>query len=744
MARNLHLPIFLLSFTLLLSAASAQTGDKSKPKPPQVTAATKGKAGKTTPAKPEQEDAAAADLRMIKKPPLPEFHPQQPKRIQFDNGMVLFLQEDHELPLINGTAYIRGGSTSEAAEKVGLVSIYAGAWRTGGTKTKTGDQLDDELEARAAKIESGPGAVTTSLSFSCLKGDLDFVLDDFNDVLRNPDFREDKIDIAKNSMKTAIARRNDEVGQIAGREATKIGYGPQNPYARVPEYATIGAVTRQDLLDWHSKYVDPNNIILGIVGDFDSAAIESKLHHMFDSWAKGATYAPPQIAIVPPKPGMYFIEKSDVNQSEIRMVASGIRRDDPDFYAVEVMNQILGGGFSSRLVQNLRTKAGLAYSVGGGITAPFDHLGLARLSMGTKSNTTAQAIAGLYKQIEEMRDIPVTATELQRGKDAILNSFIFEFDSKEKVLQERMIYELYGYPADFLERYQKGVERATAEDVDRVARKYLIKDKFAVLVVGKASDFDKPMSSFGTVTNIDITIPSPRATAASAASSASNAEGKALLHKVIAAAGGADKLNSIRAVRAKIIFTRKALNLSLNAEETQVLPDKMYQRMNTPGGDWVMVISPQDSFIIAGGTGVQPMPPSQREDQLNGVHRHLWYVAQHANDPQYSFTARGMEKVGDVQAAVLEIQGGGQQWRWYVDPQNGHVLREQSEGIGPNGPATRIVDFSDWKAVDGITLPFHEELSINGQPTATMVVSSYEFNPSVDPKIFEKPAEKRQ
>lgn len=155
-----------------------------------------------------------------------------------------------------------------------------------------------------------------------------------------------------------------------------------------------------------------------------------------------------------------------------------------------------------------------------------------------------------------------------------------------------------------------------------------------------------------------------------------------------------------------------------------------------------MVIAPQDSFMSMAAMGVRPMPPSQRDDQLNGLRRNFWYVAQHANDPKYSFSFQGTEKVGDLQTSVLAIQGDGQQWLWYVDPQTGHVVRSKSEGMGQTGPATRIVDYSDWKTVSGITLAFHEESTVNGQPGTSMAVENYEFNPKVDPKIFDKPAEK--
>src|SRR3954468_2332556 len=210
-----------------------------------------------------------ASWKQIPIPPLPSFKPQQPKRIELPNGMVIFLQEDHELPMIGGTARIRGGSVNEPAGKVGLVDIYGEVWRTGGTKSQTGDQLDDFLEVRAAKVETGGGPDSTTISFSCLKSDLDDVFKAYVDVLQNPEFRAEKIDIARKAMQDAISRRNDEIGDIAHRESIKLAYGPDNPYARVAEYATVDAVTRQDLIDWHGKYVHPNNIILGVSGDFD-------------------------------------------------------------------------------------------------------------------------------------------------------------------------------------------------------------------------------------------------------------------------------------------------------------------------------------------------------------------------------------------------------------------------------------------------------------------------------------------
>ena len=317
--------------------------------------------------------------------------------------MVIFLQEDHELPLIDGTARIRGGSVNEPASKVGLVDIYGEVWRTGGTKTQTGDQLDDFLEVRAAKVETGGGPDSTTISFSCLKGDLDDVFKAFVDVLQNPEFRADKIDIAQKELFDGISRRNDDVGEIAHRETVKLAYGANNPYARDAEYATVAAVTRQDLIDWHGKYVHPNDIILGHQWRLRFRRYGSPAARRIRRVAQRSGCSRKTKSNTRPRPpGNYLVAKDDVNQSTIHMVGLGTTRDNPDYYAINVFNEAFGGGFSSRLFNDIRTKRGLAYAVGGGIGTNFGHPGILQVSIGTKSQSTIEAIQAATEDIDNL------------------------------------------------------------------------------------------------------------------------------------------------------------------------------------------------------------------------------------------------------------------------------------------------------------------------------------------------------
>jgi len=694
----------------------------------------------------------ATDWQQVPIPKLPAFRPAEPKRIELPNGMVIFLQEDHELPLIDGTIRVRGGARNEPAAKTGLVDLYGEVWRTGGTKSETGDQMDDSLEVRAAKVETDGNVDSTSLGWSCLKGDFDDVFKLTVELLREPEFRADKLALAKDGVYDSISRRNDNPGSIAAREAAKLAYGANNPYAREAEYATVAAVTREDLLAWHKTYVQPNNIIIGVTGDFDSAAMEAKLRQAFASWPKGPAAKKEHVEFQPAKPAYYLATKEDVNQSNVRMVTLGTTRDNPDYYAIEVFNEAFGGGFSSRLVQDIRTKRGLAYSVGGGIGTAFDHPGVIRFSLGTKSQSTAEGIQALYEDIDKLRTEPISDEEIKKAKDSILNSFIFNFDSPEKVLHERMAYEFYGYPLNFLEKYRDGIEKTTKEDVNRVALKYLHRDQFAVLVVGNPKEFDKPLSVLGPVNNLDITIPpapgeqpgaagaadSGPAPGTSGAAAASNAEGKALAAKVADSMGGAVKAKSVHSLRAKM-EQQSGDGTSPPMEVTILYPDRMHLAMDSPMGPMTVVFTATTSFMATQGQ-VRDIPSSQRKESLDQIKRDLTFIAQHVDDPKFTFTAGGSEKIGDVEAKIVDVNADGTPIRWYVDPKTGRVLKETYSANGSSGPFQGETDLSDWKTFDGVMFPVKHLNKQNGKDTSVVTFTEVHFNPEVDPKLFDKPA----
>ena len=443
-------------------------------------------------------------------PPLHEFHPQQPKRIELKNGIIVFLQEDHELPFVSGSVLIPGGSRDEEPKKAGLIDLYSSAWRTSGSEKMSGDAMDDFLEARAAHIETAGDDDSTAIQWDSLKGDADQVFDLAMDLLFHPKFSGQKLALAKQQEATGIIRRNDDEGGIAQREAAKLIYGADSPYTRQPEFATIGSVSIADLQAWHDRSLK-GKLIVGIAGDFDGAAMEAKVRAAFESLPQ-VTPAPPRNDVTPgPTPGVYFINKPDVDQSNVEIVGVGTDRRNPDAATITVLDEILGGGFGSRLFQTVRTKLGMAYAVGGGVSMPYDHTGGFRAEVLTKSVSTVDATKAAMEVISGLNSTPFTHEELQRAKDGILNSFLFEYDTKDKVLAEREKLEFYGYPADYLETYKSAIEKVNIADVTAAAKKYIHPEKLAVLVVGNDSEIKPGLDELkmGAIKPIDIAIPRP-------------------------------------------------------------------------------------------------------------------------------------------------------------------------------------------------------------------------------------------
>jgi len=363
-----------------------------------------------------------------------------------------------------------------------------------------------------------------------------------------------------------------------------------------------------------------------------------------------------------------------------------------------------------------------------------------QISLGTKSQSTVESIQATDQDINDLAKQPITEDEIQRAKDAILNAFIFRLDSPDKILAERMTYEFYGYPPDWLDKYQSEIRKVTAADVNRVATKYLHQDQMAVLVVGNTKEFDKPLSSLGSVKEIDITIPPPAGGADEAKPAASNPEGKAIVAKVATAMGGLAKLKSIKALHANISESDSG-NPSSTVDVYLSFPDSMHVEMDIPQGKLTIVASPSVAFMSLPGMGTRSMPAAQKNEMMAQLHHDLVYIAQHADDPAFTFTGAGTEKIGDVDAAIVDI-GGAIPWvRWYVDPKTGYILREKYKGMGQGGPFDGESDLSDWHAADGVTLPYKHENKQNGQQTSTAEFKKIEFNPKIDPKMFDKPAD---
>jgi len=407
------------------------------------------------------------------------------ERYQLPNGLVVYLMEDHRLPLVRGNAIFRAGSRWEPAEKVGLASLTGITMRTGGTTTWTPRQLNQTLEERAASIETGIGVASGYVSFDALSKDQAWIIKLFADVIQNPAFNPEQVQLAQTQLRGAIARRNDEPRDIASRELGKLIYGADSPYARTVEYATLDRIDREDLINFHQTYVRPEQMIIGIVGDFEAAPMKELIAQYFGSWqgGKAKPHLTPPGAQQSQAQKIFMIDRPHLSQSNVLLGQIGGEINSPDYAALTVMNGVLNG-FGGRLFNNIRTQKGLAYSVSGRWQPGFDYPGTFVAGGQTRTETTSEFIEALKTEIKRLREQPVTEKELAYAKESILNSFIFNFEKPSQSLSRLMTYEYYGYPQDFIFDYQKKVKAITKDDVQRVARKYLNTDRLVTVVVG--------------------------------------------------------------------------------------------------------------------------------------------------------------------------------------------------------------------------------------------------------------------
>ena len=432
-----------------------------------------------------------------------EFNPPKPERVTLENGMIVYLLPDHELPLISIGAMVKTGDIYEPADKVGLAGMTGSLMRTGGAGSRTGDEIDEALEFISASIGVHVGSNAGSASLDVLKKDFDFALGILVDVLRTPRFAQDKLDLAKKRALEGIRRRNDRPSGIASREFYQVLYGENHPYGRISTAKGISSITREDLQAFHKKYFHPNSMMLGVTGDFEREEMLATLRTTFGQWPQSNVDFP----AVPPvddatKSSVNYVEK-DVTQTHLRIGHLSIKQDHPDFFALSLLDDILGaGGFSSRLFQDVRTSQGLAYSVGSSLRAGKLDLGSILLYAQTKSETTHQAITSIIDHFKRMREAPVTPEELKRAKEAFLNSFVFSFSSSGAIVTRLMSLEYYGLPSDFLERYRDNVVKLTADDLLKAAQIHYHPDNLTIMAVGKATAFDKPLSTFGPVRTI--------------------------------------------------------------------------------------------------------------------------------------------------------------------------------------------------------------------------------------------------
>jgi zinc protease len=445
-----------------------------------------------------------------------KYEPPDPKafRTTYAGGIRAYVQEDRSLPLFNITALINCGDLYVPKDKSGLGRIIGDQLIKGGTTTKDGPAIEDRIDFLGGSLNFNVQERTAMLSLSVLAKDLDEGLALFFDVLRNPAFREEPLKLAKARSVEQLRQANDNPSMVLNREYEKVLYG-DNALTWQPTKATYEGVTAADLKAFHAKYFTPKNVILAVSGDFSKAALKAKIDKLAAGWKGGAPPFPALPASFPqPEPGVYFIQKV-INQGYINLGHLGIQDTNPDYYAVQVMNFILGGGsFTSRITTKVRSDEGLSYNQGSRFSYRWGFPGTFSGYVQTKSSTVGYAISLILSEFNRIRREPVSDSEMETALNYYLESFADAFQSPQQTMMSFANLEMTGKPMDYYKNYRARIQAVTKAKVQEVANKYIQPDKAVIMIVGDFEPCDKggdkwpgPLDKLGKLHRIALTDP---------------------------------------------------------------------------------------------------------------------------------------------------------------------------------------------------------------------------------------------
>lgn len=656
-------------------------------------------------------------------PELDSFQKPEVETFTASNGVKFFLVEDHELPLINMSANIRTGGVQVPNKKAGLASITGTVMRSGGTKNISSDSLNTLLEDKAASIETGIGFSSGGAGMDVLKEDFNTLLPVFIDVLTNPAFPKEKIELAKKQQKSGISRRNDDSQQIGVREFRRLIYGKNSVYGRNTEYASINNISREDLVQFHNNNYVGENMMIGVVGDFDASEMKRKLRNAFGNIPGGqennlnfsdVNYQPTS--------SVNFISKSDVNQAQIVMGHIGGMRDNPDYAHIQVLNRVLSGGFSGRIMQVLRTEKGLAYSPGGSYSMNSFYPGIFYVTIKTKSKTTAEAIDAAKKEIERLQNEPISKEELGDTKDKILNSSVFKYDSYEGVLSQQMSYDYRGLPSDAYSQYIEGVKSTTVQDVQDAAQKYFNPDNLQIVVVGNKDEIGDQLEKYGDVNTIDISIPEPGSGKAEMVKGDAK-KGKQMFNKmsnVVISSG--TELNSI-SVSGKVTSRGRKMSTTMKID----YPDVVVQTIQAPMGEIKLKLKGGSGTMVAGGQE-RPMPPQMAKGLKSTLNKSFLSIVKNAANTNPQFL--GTEEADGTTYNKLNVTVDGSNVKLLLNQETNYPSIVRYKQFNPQKGSQVTVEQhnSDWHTKDGVAYPYSQVTYQDGKKAAAATYKSHSIN----------------
>jgi zinc protease len=689
-------------------------------------------------------DVSIYDPRHLVTPPIGKIPAVKPERWTLPNGIVVYLLENHDLPVVRATSYFRSSPTLVAADRAGLFTTAGEVMRSGGSSAHSGDWLDDRLAAIGASISTGLTSLSGNAGFRCLSDNTPEVVGLWAEVLRGPAYPDDKIELSKVGLRRQIASRNDEMFNVLFRAASLAVYGKDSPWSRQAEYATVEPISAADCRGLHDAVFVPERMILAVYGDFKTADMKALLTARLGDWKKSGTPAP----VLPPTPKsveskLMFAPKEDVTQSGIIVAQPGSRADDPDYASMSVLEQALGGGFSSRMFSHIRTQRGLAYAAGANAGVSFERPGVFMAYTLTKSESTMTALQLVRDEVRAITDSPLSPEELDVAKQAVVNGFVFNFADPSQTLFRAAYYESVGYPADFLQTYQRALDAVTAQSVLDAAKRKITPDREVAIVVGKESDFAAPLTSAGLpVERMDISIPPPPSKLGTVSASPKAREtAKGWLSQAVQAAGGASAWAAVKGVQesseATVIMAGQSI--ALTTEESWRFPDRRVATQKLPFGEVKSGFDGKTGWMSA--MGQLQENPKAAEELAKDWERSLWRIFGASSALELTALEQP-ESVDGTSYRAAAVAGSKLQDFVLLFGEDGHLAgyAYQDPGQGQLGPARVVKLLSGWSAEGALQYPHAVRMLRDGKPFLEGKTTSVKLNPELADALFQKPA----
>lgn len=647
------------------------------------------------------------------------------------NGMKVYFLVDNKLPMVRVEAQAHSGKVTDPIDKVGLASLASTALSTS-SKAYAPDDLKQVLNDNAINIYSNSSSRHSSVSMSYLTEDKELAFNIFADILKNPTFDEQEFETLKTRTISGIYRRNDEASGVAFREFQKIIFGSDYPLTYQEEIYTINSITRDDVQRFYAEYYYPKNMTLTVTGDFDIEEMKQLLEYHFATWYSPLQYKKISIpeAKTDSETDVFVVDKPDASQTWVLIGhRSNLLLKDDDYAPMVLLNEILGGGFNSRVYKSVRVDKGLSYSPAGFLSVSYDSPGALYLLAPTATENTLKAAKALVEEIRIITNEKVTKRELEFARDSYFNSYVFKYEKPEYTLYSLKNYDYYGYDRNFSNILKEKIEKVTVDDIYRVAQKYLKPDELIYLFVGNKSEFIDDVSTIGTVENIDISIKETRD-----GEILDYAEGKEIFSKFLNKVKSKKQITSLTSL-STITSATPMGDLAMDKTTYIVFPDQISDSIESPMGKIATIVNKDKGVQSMPGRNMD-LPTEHLTAMLDQIH--FSYFGWIQDPSKLSIGYLQDESIDDKNYQVLKLIYKDSSMKLWIDKESDLPDFSIENMESPQGVMKVKSSFSDYRLNDSVLCPMKVETTlIDGTHLNTTTYKSIKFNAKIPADKFD-------